>query len=483
MACLLGVLLSSPALAIHEFPAASLGDIWFQVDHAGFQDPDGRAIQEFYFRITNNQLTFKDEDGLFVGRAFVKLEFQDENEDKVGEASRQFEFAVSTEEQSLSADHAQLLLLREQVDPRTRRVKIEIQDSNARKRGLLYAFTGKRKNGTTEALLTPPPFTEDCELCISDIQFAWSVEKESAGSAFAKNGLNVVPNAGRTFGLLQNIVSVYYEVYDNSEGEAAQAGLPYILEHQLIDPNGTLVQVSRDTVIIGDKTFGKFVRFDVQDLPSGEYAMKIEVRQFTTGREVTHSRHFGVVWGNESWATTEEDVLDQARVLFEEKEFDRFKDMSAADREVYLGQFWNKYDPTPDTRYNELRIEFDKRVAYANTHFSAFGRKGMVTDRGRIYVRFGAPDEVTREVMPTQDRQVSEMVDDLEDESIFAQNLAQADDVDVRPFEEWIYTTQGHPLFPDREFSTSVTGLRFIFIDETGTGHFVMRYKSDFINY
>ena len=53
----------------------------------------------------------------------------------------------------------------------------------------------------------------------------------------------------------------------------------------------------------------------------------------------------------------------------------------------------------------------------------------------------------------------------------------------MRPFEIWIYARRGVPLFPEREFGTSLTGLRFIFIDETGTGNYVLRYSKDFIDY
>ena len=58
-----------------------------------------------------------------------------------------------------------------------------------------------------------------------------------------------------------------------------------------------------------------------------------------------------------------------------------------------------------------------------------------------------------------------------------------SDTVDTRPYEVWDYTRQGTPLFPEREFATSLTGLQFVFIDETGTGHWVLRYQSDFVNY
>jgi GWxTD domain-containing protein len=157
--------------------------------------------------------------------------------------------------------------------------------------------------------------------------------------------------------------------------------------------------------------------------------------------------------------------------------------MSLADREVYLAEFWNQNNPDPTQRNNPLRQEFLSRVAYANLHYSAFGRKGMVTDRGRIYIRFGAPDEVYSELIPTVDSQLSNLVSQLADGNPGRETLESADAVDVRPYEIWEYTQQGRPLFPNREVTTSRTGLQFVFVDETGTGHYVLRYSSDFINY
>ena len=52
-----------------------------------------------------------------------------------------------------------------------------------------------------------------------------------------------------------------------------------------------------------------------------------------------------------------------------------------------------------------------------------------------------------------------------------------------RPFEIWSYTQRGVPLFPDRETGTTVTGLKFVFVDETNVGHYVLQYSSDFIGY
>lgn len=62
------------------------------------------------------------------------------------------------------------------------------------------------------------------------------------------------------------------------------------------------------------------------------------------------------------------------------------------ERDQFIEQFWLRRDPTPDTPENEYREEHYARIAYANEHFAA-GIPGWKTDRGRIYIMFGKPDE------------------------------------------------------------------------------------------
>jgi len=64
-----------------------------------------------------------------------------------------------------------------------------------------------------------------------------------------------------------------------------------------------------------------------------------------------------------------------------------------AERESFIEQFWLRRDPTPDTEENEYKEEHYRRIAYANEHFAS-GIPGWKTDRGRIYITFGPPDEI-----------------------------------------------------------------------------------------
>ncbi len=63
------------------------------------------------------------------------------------------------------------------------------------------------------------------------------------------------------------------------------------------------------------------------------------------------------------------------------------------ERDQFIEQFWLRRDPTPDTPENEFREEHYRRIQYANEHYAA-GIPGWRTDRGRIYIVWGAPDEI-----------------------------------------------------------------------------------------
>jgi GWxTD domain-containing protein len=64
-----------------------------------------------------------------------------------------------------------------------------------------------------------------------------------------------------------------------------------------------------------------------------------------------------------------------------------------AERKDFIEQFWLRRDPTPGTGENEFKDEHYRRIAYANEHFGS-QIPGWKTDRGRIYIVFGPPDEI-----------------------------------------------------------------------------------------
>jgi GWxTD domain-containing protein len=63
------------------------------------------------------------------------------------------------------------------------------------------------------------------------------------------------------------------------------------------------------------------------------------------------------------------------------------------EREQFIEQFWQRRNPDPDSADNTFKEEHYRRIAYANEHYSS-GIPGWKADRGRIYIMWGAPDEV-----------------------------------------------------------------------------------------
>ncbi|HJT88789.1 MAG TPA: GWxTD domain-containing protein [Bryobacteraceae bacterium] len=88
-------------------------------------------------------------------------------------------------------------------------------------------------------------------------------------------------------------------------------------------------------------------------------------------------------WLNEDVAYI---ITDEERAAFKRLQTDE-------EREQFIEQFWLRRDPTPDTVENEFKEEHYRRIAYANEHYAS-GIPGWKTDRGRIYITFGPPDEI-----------------------------------------------------------------------------------------
>jgi GWxTD domain-containing protein len=88
-------------------------------------------------------------------------------------------------------------------------------------------------------------------------------------------------------------------------------------------------------------------------------------------------------WLNEDVAYI---ISDEERAAFKKLNNDE-------ERETFIENFWLRRDPSPDTEENEFKEEHYRRIAYANEHFAS-GIPGWKTDRGRIYITFGPPDEI-----------------------------------------------------------------------------------------
>jgi len=86
----------------------------------------------------------------------------------------------------------------------------------------------------------------------------------------------------------------------------------------------------------------------------------------------------------------DEDVV----YIISEEEKKVFKALQTdEERESFIEQFWLRRDADPRTAENEFKEEHYRRIAYSNERFAS-GIPGWKTDRGRIYIMYGKPDEI-----------------------------------------------------------------------------------------
>ena len=142
------------------------------------------------------------------------------------------------------------------------------------------------------------------------------------------------------------------------------------------------------------------------------------------------------------------DWLDKdVTYIITEEERRAFKKLQTDDeRERFIEEFWRRRDPDPDTDENEYKEEYYERIAYANEHFAS-GIPGWKTDRGRIYIMYGKPDE--RETHPMGG-------------SYERPSWEGGGSTTTYPFEIWFY----------RYLAGVGSGVEIEFVDPTGSGEY-----------
>ncbi len=76
-------------------------------------------------------------------------------------------------------------------------------------------------------------------------------------------------------------------------------------------------------------------------------------------------------------------------------EMDVLENAQVEERDSLWTLFWHQHDPSPTTEFNEMEEEYFERIAYCEENFS-HGDKGWRSDRAKVYVRYGSPDEIQR---------------------------------------------------------------------------------------
>jgi GWxTD domain-containing protein len=136
-----------------------------------------------------------------------------------------------------------------------------------------------------------------------------------------------------------------------------------------------------------------FVSLNVDDWEPGSYKFVVRAALDNPRREAEASMEFAIELSRSMLGKYFDQTLAVLEIIATSEELKELKTAAPEDRAKAWTDFWKKRDPTPGTETNEAMEEYLRRMHYAIANFSNL-EPGWKTDRGRVYIRYGQPDQV-----------------------------------------------------------------------------------------
>jgi GWxTD domain-containing protein len=484
-ACTSFLILASGALAVPPPPgsiapgesAASVGDIRFHARATAFRHGSSEGRAEFAIRIPYREVKFVPKaDTLFEGHLRVTVEMWDAAGKRA--AYRQQEAHVQVTDRTVGADSLLGEIYKLGLTARSGkyRYRVLVEDMNVARMGLVYKMKNQKRQGKVEgevdvgAWLFRNP-------SLSGIEPAWEISPVKPEAAFRKGPYDVYPHPSGYYGLFRDPIAAYYEIYDEPP---PPGGRSYWVRSFLVGSEGDTIPEGQDSLHVVEGTAWPHAIFiDASTLAAGHYRLVLEIRREGERPAALSSTPFDILWSEDSWRAEAADFYDVAAgVLLASGDASDFRELSMGEKEVRIERAWRESDPSPETAENEARLEFRRRVALANSRYTIY-TPGMFSDRGRVYIRYGEPDDVKVERLPVGEKTLGYAIgNSIPQQSKDALTKSGSGVADFRPYEIWTYDMRGHEVKPRYGLNEITSGMKFVFVDEQGYGEYTLRYSS-----
>lgn len=413
-------------------------------DLARYRGDAEHLYVEVYYSFDVTKLKFVQEETAYRSEAVMSVMFKRSADDSVvARQAWRIPFSV-TDTAMLATSRSYVDVFGFMLKPDVYRVYLVAQDiySDANKDSVSFPIDLKPMSASTIVM-------SDVELAGSIVQ----IERDTA-NRFYKNTFEVKPNPSRLFGQHQPVLFYYLEAYNllknKSEKYFTKAVVTNAVGKEVINHEKMKRRVNDSNVEVG--------MVKVNALKTGVYMFTYSIIDSVDNSVVSSGKKFFVynpalpldtlvsplgssVDASEYAAMSEEEVdkvFEQSRYVAlrdETEQYKKLKGVEAKRKAIY--DFWRSRDEDKSTPINETKLEYFKRVEIVNSLYRTGFREGWKTDRGRVFVIYGQPDEIER----------------------------HANETDVKPYEVWYYNSiQG--------------GVQFIFGDRTGFSDYILLHST-----
>jgi GWxTD domain-containing protein len=286
---------------------------------------------------------------------------------------------------------------------------------------------------------------------LSDIELCSAISESSdQKDPFYKNSYRTIPNPSCVFGsTTQPVAFTYMELYNLSPDTI------YAIKVRVTDAKGDVKKQRMHLRRSPKPNVVDVAALNVTSISSGKYNYEV-VLSDTAGREIARSQRPIFLYnpnvestaaaslsarGAEFAGMSAEELekeFQTAQYIAPPEDIEAFEKLTTVEaRREFLAKFWTKIENSESGRSNLTRTVYLQRVQIANERFKGFPREGWRTDRGRVYILYGEPDETERH--PSSQ--------------------------DSKPYEIWSY----HQI---------EGGVQFVFIDLTGLNEYILVHST-----
>ncbi len=396
----------------------------FQIglDCASFREyaDAAQSYVEIYYSFNRRQLEFVSTDEGLVATVLMQLSISDEEGNEVANRMWNTMSRVEDADDAKSIDYLIIDQVGINLKPGDYRIRLKATDVNSMAFGEVIYEARVQEFSTRE-------------LQLSDVQLAFSIEADTTAGRLLKAGQKVLPNPFQTFTHQGGMVYFYAELYNLKDAPGAKP--EYELRYRVLDVTGKKVKdFGKQTKTKPGNSAVVMSGINIGTLAGGEYILEVEAKDKATGKMAHSTKKFVIIREMSEEELAAEEIKrfkEEVAYIATSGELDMFDDLNFTGKMTFIGEFWKRRDPNVETPENEFKIEHYRRLSYAYFYFSSTkeASDGWNTDQGRIYILYGQPDEIER--------------------NIAARGMA--------PWERWHYfELQG--------------GVFFIFVDEDGYG-------------
>jgi GWxTD domain-containing protein len=391
-------------LSISLFSLTSFGqnqELRAYLDNKQFFAPGVGNYVEFHLQFVGYSLNYKGKDNGLIGEVAVQMNIQKGDSIVASDAYR---LSSPFMKDSVVEDFYDIK--RFVLEPGDYTFNIILQDMNS-------------ENDPLEA--SQLIIIEDLSdaISLSDIEVAEVGSRGDGSSPFYKSGYDIIPRLSTFFPKELNTIPVYFEVYNSKMFEDTVFGIKQTVIDA--DKNIELEELTVFTRHYTSEVVPILKSIDISDLLTGKYIVNYTIVNRNMRELSTQSYEFERSNDKQIDYFSDELVLDPAfqasipddsvgyfleclipisRTTESKNIFRIAKTKNAENARRYIQLYWTK--TAPDTPY-ESWIKYKRQVMLVERLYANNFQEGFETDRGRVYLQYGAPANIVRkEYSPTE---------------------------------------------------------------------------------